>query len=145
MEAHDTPALRNSSSESFVRMSALEPPPKPPPWMKMTSGVGLSDLAFHRSITLNFLSLPYTTLVMSGGAVEAGFIDGALGGVCFALGFCSCADRRAGPRSAVISPMPSIRRCFISCLHPLADDVQQNSISKLRENPIGQDASHHHR
>src|SRR4051812_11717354 len=44
--------------------------------MKMTRGVGLSDLAFHRSITLNFLSLPYTTLVMSGGVVEAGFFGG---------------------------------------------------------------------
>src|SRR3954452_16130830 len=79
MEAHDTPALRNSSSENFVRMSSLEPPPKPPPWMKMTSGVGLSDLAFHRSMTLNFLSLPYTTLVISAGVVEAGFFGGPLG------------------------------------------------------------------
>src|SRR5205823_14105061 len=113
MEAHDTPALRNSSSENLVRMSSLEPPPKPPPWMKMTSGVGLSDLAFHRSMTLNFLSLPYTTLVMSGGVVEAGFFGGALGAAFFALGFSSCAARRAVPRSAVISPMPSIRRYFM--------------------------------
>src|SRR5262245_67090 len=110
MEAHDTPALRYSSSASLVRMCSLEPPPKPPPWMKMTSGVGLSDLAFHRSMTLNFGSLPYTTLVKSGGVVEA------LGAVFFALGYCSCAARRAGPRSAVISPKPSIRRCFISSL-----------------------------
>src|SRR6476660_8661569 len=78
MEAHDTPALRNSSSENLVRMSSLEPPPKPPPWMKMTRGVGLSDLAFHRSKTLNFLSLPYTTLVISGGVEEARFFGGAL-------------------------------------------------------------------
>src|SRR3954452_1651467 len=118
MEAHDTPALRNSSSENFVRMSSLEPPPKPPPWMKMTSGVGLSDLAFHRSKTLNFVSLPYATLAMSGGVVEDGFFGGAWGGDFFTLGFSSCAARRAVPRSAVISPMRSIRRYFISCLHP---------------------------
>src|SRR5262249_62381432 len=80
MEAHDTPAWRKLSSGNWVRMWSLEPPPKPPPWMKMTSGVGLSDLAFHRSMTLNFISLPYTTLVMSGTVVEAGFIGGALGG-----------------------------------------------------------------
>src|SRR4051794_28514655 len=116
MEAHDTPALRNSSSESFVRTWSLFPPPKPPPWMKMTSGVGLSDLAFHRSMTLNFLSLPYTTLVMSGGAVEPGSFGGALGAAFFALGFSSCAVRRAVPRSAVINPMPTIRRYFMSCL-----------------------------
>src|SRR5436190_11753610 len=116
MEAHDTPALRNASSENLVRMSSLEPPPKPPPWIKMTSGVGLSDLAFHRSKTLNFLSFPYTTLVLSGGVVEAGFFGGALGAAFFAVGFSSCAARRAVPRSAVSSPMPSIRRYFISCL-----------------------------
>src|SRR3954471_2045669 len=78
MEAHETPAFMNSSSENVVRTSSLEPPPKSPPWMKMTRGVGLSDLAFHRSMTLNFLSLPYTTLVMSGGVVEAGFFGGPL-------------------------------------------------------------------
>src|SRR3954463_12144906 len=119
MEAHDTPALRNSSSDNLVRISSLEPPPKPPPWMKMISGVSLSDLAFHRSKTLNFLSLPYTTLIMSGGVVEAGLFGGALEGAFFALGFCSCAARRAVPRSAVISPMQSIRTYFISCLHPV--------------------------
>src|SRR3954468_20525159 len=78
MEAHDTPALRNSSSGSCVRIWSLFPPPKPPPWMKMTSGAGWSDLAFHRSMTLHFLSLPYTTLVMSGGVVEAGVFGEAL-------------------------------------------------------------------
>src|SRR5947207_16002691 len=119
MEAHDTPALRYSSSENLVRMWSLDPPPKPPPWMKMTSGVGLSDLAFHRLMTLNFLSLPYTTLVMSGGVAEAGFCGGALGAAFFALRFCSCAARRTVPRSAAISPMPSIRRYFISWLHPV--------------------------
>src|SRR5258707_1315137 len=87
----------------------------PPPWMKMTSGVGWSDLAFHRSKTLTFLSLPYTTLVMSGRVVEAGFFGGPLGTAFSALGLSSCAARRAVPRSAVISPMRSIRRYFI-CL-----------------------------
>src|ERR1043165_5043005 len=94
LEAHDPPALRYSSSESFVRMWSFEPPPKPPPWMKMTSGVGLSDLAFHRSITLNFGSLPYTTLARSGAVVEAGFIGGPLGTAFFALGVPSCAASR---------------------------------------------------
>src|SRR4029077_17958925 len=91
--------------------------------MKMTSGVGLSDLAFHRSITLNFLSLPYTTLVMSGAVVEAGFFGGALGAAFFALGSCSCAARRAVPRSAVISPMQSIRTDFIACLHAVPQGI----------------------
>ena len=54
--------------------------------MKMTSGVGLSDLAFHRSMTLIFLSLLYTTLVMSGGVVEAGFLRQALGSRFFRIG-----------------------------------------------------------
>src|SRR3954463_3249180 len=117
MEAHDTPALRNSSSDNLVRISSLEPPPKPPPWMKMISGVDLSDLAFHRSMTLNFLSLPYATLVMSGGVAEAGFFGWALGAAFFALGFASCA-RRAVPRNTVINPMRRIRMYFISCLHP---------------------------
>src|SRR6476661_6664538 len=101
MEAHDTPALRKSSSANLVRMSSLEPPPKPPPWMKMTSGVGLSDLAFQRSMTLNFLSTPYTTLVMSGGVAEAGFAgrDWGAGLFAFAPGFCCCAARKAGHRS----------------------------------------------
>src|SRR3954469_14270802 len=53
---------------------------------------------------------------MSGGVEEAGFFGGALGAAFFALRFSSCAARRAVPRSAVISPMPSIRRYFISCL-----------------------------
>src|SRR3954453_19355562 len=101
MDAHDTPALRYSSSENLVRMSSFEPPPKPPPWMKMTSGVGLADLAFHRSMTLNFGSLPYTTLARSGAVVEAGFIGGPLGAAFCALGFSFCAARRAVPRRAV--------------------------------------------
>src|SRR4029453_8024675 len=93
--------------------------------MKMTSGVGLSDLACHRSMTLNFLSLSYGTLVMSGGVVEAGFVGGAWGAAFFALGFCSCAEifscatGRVVPRKAVISTTQSIRRYFISCLQPL--------------------------
>src|SRR6476619_7293660 len=99
-------------------MLSFEPPPKPPPWMKMTSGVGLSDLAFHRSKTLNFLSLPYTTLDMSGGVVEAGFCGGALGAFFFALGLPSCAARRTEVRSAVISPVKNIRRYLIACLQP---------------------------
>src|SRR6478672_7550364 len=110
MEAHDTPALRNSSSESFVRMLSFEPPPKPPPWMKMTSGVGLSDLAFQRSMTLNFLSLPYGTLVMSGGVADAGFVGRDWGAALFALGFSAGAATRAVLRSATISPMPRIGR-----------------------------------
>src|SRR5437899_12931653 len=99
MEAHDTPALRYSSSANLVRMSSLEPPPKPPPWMKMTSGVGLSDLAFQRSTTLNFVSLPYTTSVMSGGVVDASFVGRDWGTAFFAFGICSCAERRVVPSS----------------------------------------------
>src|SRR3954449_11638354 len=123
MEAHDTPALRYSSSANLVRMSSLEPPPKPPPWMKMTSGVGLSDLAFQRSMTLNFLSLPYGTLVMSGGVAEAGFAGGDWRAALFALGFSCGAAGSAGPRSAVMSPMQRIRRYFMACLDLLPEGV----------------------
>src|SRR5437764_12518509 len=89
--------------------------------MKMTSGVGLSDLAFHRSKTLNFLSLPYTTPVMSGGVVEAGFFGGPLGTAFVALGISSCAAisfaaARAVLQNAMISKARSIHKHLMSCV-----------------------------
>src|SRR5262245_47819068 len=57
----------------------LSPPRKPPPWMKRTRGVGLSDFAFQRSMTLRSWG-PYLTFARSGGG----------------LGWASCPWERSG-------------------------------------------------
>src|SRR5262245_45455823 len=58
------PALRQPPSRAGARLD-LSPPRKPPPWMNTTSGVGLSDFAFHRSMTLRSCG-PYLASATSG-------------------------------------------------------------------------------
>src|SRR5262244_3541218 len=100
------PSFKQASSRNGLT-PLLSPCVNPPPWMKITKGVGRSELAFQRSSTLRSCG-PYEVFATSGGR---------RGLACF-LVFVGCAPRvTADIHTAATASLGNRRQEFMLILY----------------------------